>query len=126
MPFSVLLTRDGEIGGENGVQKKCFMNSKLIFALTWMAAILKKSLSRKKLSLKLISKGKTAHGARPWLGENAIERLIADYPAIADFFDISAPDHRHLGFSIMPAEEALSTRSRIMTKLCLTSAIPKR
>ncbi|MCK7511835.1 MAG: hypothetical protein MZV70_52510 [Desulfobacterales bacterium] len=29
--------------------------------------------------LKLVGRGKTAHGARPWLGENAIENLIADY-----------------------------------------------
>ena len=62
------------------------------------------------MRLKLIGRGKTAHGARPWLGENAIENLIADYFKIKRHFELTAPGHWHrtLNFSRIQAGKAVN------------------
>ncbi|HSO19166.1 MAG TPA: peptidase dimerization domain-containing protein, partial [Desulfosarcina sp.] len=63
------------------------------------------------LRLKVVAKGKTAHGARPWLGENAIERLIDDIRAVRGFFEgLEAPDHWHrtMNLSVIRAGESVN------------------
>ncbi len=111
LPFGVLLTGDEEIGGANGAQK-ILHEFKTDFCIALDGGNLQKIVVREKgiLRLKLISRGKTAHGARPWLGENAIERLIDDYLRIKNFFDVSTPDHWHrtLNFSIMHAGSVIN------------------
>ncbi len=111
LPFGVLLTGDEEIGGENGAQK-ILHEFKTDFCIALDGGNLQKIVVREKgiLRLKLISRGKTAHGARPWLGENAIEHLMDDYQRLKAFFDVSAPDHWHrtLNFSIMHAGSVIN------------------
>ncbi len=111
LPFGVLLTGDEEIGGENGAQK-LLHEFKTDFCIALDGGNLQKIVVREKgiLRLKLIAKGKTAHGARPWLGENAIERLIEDYLRLKVFFDTSAPDHWHrtLNFSVLRAGSVIN------------------
>ncbi len=106
LPFGILLTGDEEIGGPNGAQK-VLHEFKTDFCIALDGGNINKIVVREKgiLRLKLIARGKTAHGARPWLGENAIERLIDDYQRLKAFFDISSPDHWHrtLNFSIVHA-----------------------
>jgi len=55
--------------------------------------------------LKLIARGKSSHGARPWLGENAIEKLMRDYFIIKGFFFDTDSNHwqRTLTISIVHA-----------------------
>jgi succinyl-diaminopimelate desuccinylase len=111
LPFGVLLTGDEEIGGADGAQKMLH-EFKTDFCIALDGGNMQKIVVREKgiLRLKLIARGKTAHGARPWLGENAIEHLIDDYQRLKAFFDVSAPDHWHrtLNFSIMHAGSVIN------------------
>ena len=109
--FGVLLTGDEEIGGANGAQK-ILHEFKTNFCIALDGGNIQKIVVKEKgiLRLKLITRGKSAHGARPWLGENAIVRLIDDYQRLKAFFDVSAPDHWHrtLNFSIIHAGNVIN------------------
>lgn len=106
LPFGILLTGDEEIGGTNGA-KKLLHHFKTDFCIALDGGGIEKIVVKEKgiLRLKLISIGKSAHGARPWLGVNAIELLMEDYQKIKAFFAVSEPDHwnRTINFSIIHA-----------------------
>jgi succinyl-diaminopimelate desuccinylase len=109
LPFGILISGDEEIGGHNGAQP-ALARLKTDFAIALDGGRLDKIVVKEKgiLRLKLIARGKTAHGARPWLGENAIEKLIADYFKIKAHFELTASDHWHrtLNFSRIQAGKA--------------------
>jgi succinyl-diaminopimelate desuccinylase len=109
LPFGVVITADEEIGGANGAQQ-VLKDVKAEFCIALDGGSLKKIVVKEKgiVKLKLTASGKTAHGARPWLGENAIENLINDYQVLKTHFDLSAPDHWHrtLNFSRIEAGKA--------------------
>jgi len=94
--LGILITGDEEVGGPNGA-KKALEHVKADFCIALDGGNLKKIVVKEKgiLRLRLTARGKSAHGARPWLGENAIENLMADCAEIRSFFDIDAPDHWH-------------------------------
>jgi succinyl-diaminopimelate desuccinylase len=96
LPFGVLITADEEIGGANGA-RKALPEIKARFCIALDGGSLKKIVIKEKgiIKLKLVARGKTAHGARPWLGENAIENLINDFQLLKTKFELSAPDHWH-------------------------------
>ena len=106
LPFGIIITADEEIGGANGAQKT-LKEIKAEFCIALDGGGLNKIVIKEKgiVKLKLIARGKTAHGARPWLGENAIENLINDYQVLKTNFEISAPEHWHrtLNFSWIQA-----------------------
>lgn len=109
LPFGVVITADEEIGGANGACQ-ALKEIKAEFCIALDGGGLKKIIVKEKgiIKLKLIARGKTAHGAQPWLGENAIENLINDYRLLKAFFEISAPDHWHrtLNFSRIQAGQS--------------------
>jgi len=102
LPFGVLITADEEIGGANGA-RKALPEIKARFCIALDGGSLKKIVIKEKgiIKLKLVARGKTAHGARPWLGENAIENLINDFQLLKTKFELSAANHWHrtLNFS---------------------------
>jgi succinyl-diaminopimelate desuccinylase len=106
LAFGILITGDEEVGGKRGA-REALAEVKADFCIALDGGGLNKIVAKEKgiLRLKLIAKGRAAHGARPWLGENAIEKLIADYLKIKPFFELSAPEHWHrtLNFSIIHA-----------------------
>jgi succinyl-diaminopimelate desuccinylase len=109
LPCGLLISSDEEIGGHNGAQA-ALAHVKSDFAIALDGGHLRKVVTKEKgiVRLKLIGRGKTAHGARPWLGENAIENLIADYAKIKRHFEPTAPNHWHrtLNFSRIQAGKA--------------------
>jgi succinyl-diaminopimelate desuccinylase len=109
LPFGILITGDEEIGGANGA-RMALPELKTDFCIALDGGSVSKIVVKEKgiLRLKLVAKGKTAHGARPWLGENAIENLIADYLKLKTYFDLCSPDHWHrtLNFSRIQAGQS--------------------
>jgi succinyl-diaminopimelate desuccinylase len=111
LPFGVLITSDEEIGGANGA-KKVLGEVKADFCVALDGGAPDKMVVKEKgvLKLKLVSEGKTAHGARPWLGENAIENLIEDYLKLKNYFQQSTSDHWHrtMNFSVIQAGKSVN------------------
>ena len=108
LPFGILITGDEETGGFNGAKKILGM-IRSDFCIAIDGGNPGKIVTREKglMELKLTVEGKTAHGARPWLGENAIEKLIADYFKIQQFFKgLDTPGHWHrtINFSTFKAD----------------------
>jgi len=102
LPLGVLITADEEVGGINGA-RKALQEIQAAFCIALDGGRLNKIVVKEKgiVRLKLKASGKTAHGARPWLGENAIENLIDDYQVLKKYFTLHAPDfwQRTLNFS---------------------------
>jgi succinyl-diaminopimelate desuccinylase len=96
LSFGVLITGDEEIGGANGAGH-VLAKIKTDFGIALDGGGLDKIVVKEKglLRLRLVARGRAAHGSRPWLGENAIENLMADYARLKPFFQASAPEHWH-------------------------------
>jgi succinyl-diaminopimelate desuccinylase len=106
LSFGVLITGDEELGGHQGA-REALKTMKTDFCIALDGGHLRKIVQKEKgiVRLRLISRGKSAHGARPWLGENAIEKLIEDYLKMKSHFQETRPEHwnRTLNFSIVHA-----------------------
>ncbi|MET1033138.1 MAG: M20/M25/M40 family metallo-hydrolase [Candidatus Saccharimonadales bacterium] len=76
--FGIMITTDEEAGGVDGVArlaeagyipKICILPDG---GLDWQIQLYSKGF----LYLSIVAEGKAAHGARPWLGDNAVNRLV--------------------------------------------------
>lgn len=102
LPLGVLITGDEEIGGTNGA-RHALGGITCDFCIALDGGSVETIVVKEKgiLRLKVVASGKTAHGARPWLGDNAIEKLFDDCRLIKGFFDDqSAPDHWHRSMNL--------------------------
>ncbi len=89
----VIFSSDEEIGGDTVVHmlKKGF-GSKLVIIMDTTSPGHEISIAHKgMLTLKLIAAGKACHGSAPWLGKNAIDRLIDGYGKIKPMFSTVKP-----------------------------------
>jgi succinyl-diaminopimelate desuccinylase len=96
MCFGLLLNGDEEVGGVHGALA-LLEKIELAFCLALDGGNPEKIVTKEKgiLQLRLTARGKAAHAARPWLGENAFDVLVADYQALRKQFADQAPDHWH-------------------------------
>ena len=88
LPFGLLITSDEEIGGYHGVGA-VVDNIKPEFCIAIDGGNPSKIVVKEKgmLTVKMIARGKAAHGSRPWLGENAVDNLITDYAQLKTLFE---------------------------------------
>ena len=95
LPFGVLITADEESGGFKGA-KKVLGEIKTDFCIVLDGGSVEKIVVKEKgiATVKLTSRGKAALGDRPWLGENAMEKLIDDFVKLRAYFVKSAPAHQ--------------------------------
>lgn len=76
--FGIMITTDEEAGGVDGVARLVetgYIPQVCILpdgGLNWQIQLYSKGF----LYLSIAAKGKAAHGARPWLGDNALNRLV--------------------------------------------------
>jgi succinyl-diaminopimelate desuccinylase len=111
LPFGILITGDEEVGGFDGAQQ-ALKKIKARFCIALDGGRPDQIVVKEKgvLRLKLTSHGKAAHGARPWLGTNAIERMVNDYFRIKRHFTNDTPDHWHrtINWGIVRAGESVN------------------
>ena len=96
MCFGLLLNGDEEVGGVNGA-KAVLEKIDLDFCLALDGGNPEKIVTKEKgiLQLRLTARGKATHSARPWLGHNAFDVLVADYQALQKQFATQTPEHWH-------------------------------
>ncbi|WP_319406510.1 M20/M25/M40 family metallo-hydrolase [uncultured Desulfosarcina sp.] len=112
VPLGVLITGDEEVGGYHGARSS-LGGITCDFCIALDGGRVDKIVVKEKgiLRLKVVADGKTAHGARPWQGENAIERLMDDCRVVKGFFEgLTEPEHWHrtMNLSIIHAGDSVN------------------
>jgi succinyl-diaminopimelate desuccinylase len=112
LPLGVLITGDEEVGGYNGA-RSALGRINCDFCIALDGGRVDKIVVKEKgiLRIRVVSSGKTAHGARPWQGENAIEKLMADCLVVKGFFEgLTEPEHWHrtMNLSVIRAGDSVN------------------
>lgn len=96
LSLGVLITGDEETGGFNGA-KKALGEIKTDFCIALDGGSIEKIAFKENgvVKVKLISRTKAVLRDMPWLGENAVEKLIDDFIKWRTYFITSAPAHQH-------------------------------
>ncbi len=111
MVMGVLITGDEEVGGRNGAGH-ALAREQADFVIALDGGSPGRMVLKEKgiINLKITARGKAAHGARPWMGENAIDALISDYEALKPLFNEENEEHWHrtLNFGIVRGGESVN------------------
>ena len=99
MALGLLITGDEETGGDKGAARALPL-VEADFALALDGGGPQRIVTREKgvMDIMLTATGKSAHGARPWLGANAIDLLLEDYARLRELFRVvpsTGGDHWH-------------------------------
>jgi succinyl-diaminopimelate desuccinylase len=96
LPFGLLITSDEETGGFQGASR-ILPTLDTDFVILLDGGKPDEIIVRQKgfVKLRLVSTGQTAHASQPWLGQNAVDRLIDDCVRLRSLFDGTDPDHWH-------------------------------
>lgn len=96
MMLGLLITGDEETGGEYGAGE-ALKEIRAEFAVALDGGDPGRIVTKEKgvMDVMLTATGQAAHGARPWLGVNAIDLLLQDYGRIRQLFPDKGRDHWH-------------------------------
>ncbi len=90
LSIALMITSDEEIGGQNGARyliEEIGYRTRVAFIPDGGGAPEELVLKNKGiLQIEICSQGKTAHGSRPWDGENAIEKIISACSVVRNLF----------------------------------------
>jgi len=97
LSLALIITSDEEIGGQNGARyliEDIGYRPSFAFIPDGGSAPEELVLKNKGiLQLEICASGKTAHGSRPWDGENAIEKLVSACTAVRNMFAEKQEEH---------------------------------
>lgn len=92
LAFGILITSDEEIGGKDGA-RQVLKDIQPGFSIVLDGGCTNEVITKEKgiARVTLRAGGKTCHASRPWLGENAIDRLMADCRKFMTLFESGLP-----------------------------------
>lgn len=108
--FGIMITTDEELGGFNGVEallKNGFGANVCVIPDGGDNWCIEKSAKGFYL-VEATATGKTAHGSRPWEGENAIEKILQFIETVRAIFNDEGPDGDTLTISTIAGGEAMN------------------
>jgi succinyl-diaminopimelate desuccinylase len=96
LPFGVLITGDEEVGGFKGAAE-ALKSIESSFCIALDGGDVGRIVTKEKgmMVLRLTAGGRAAHGARVWMGDNAIDKLADDLVRLRSLFAETARDHWH-------------------------------
>ncbi len=96
MALGLLMTGDEETGGENGAGHALRL-VRAEHALALDGGNPERIVIREKgvIDIRLTATGRPAHGARPWLGKNAIDIILDDYARMRELFPDADGEYWH-------------------------------
>lgn len=87
LPLVLVMTGDEETGGRKGAFRVLpRVRAQFCVALDGGAPHSVITKEKGVMDLVLTARGRSAHGARPWLGDNAVDALLRDYEALKRVF----------------------------------------
>jgi succinyl-diaminopimelate desuccinylase len=99
LPLGLAVTSDEELGGERGIG---FLFDEIGLRCTLAlipdgGSLTEVPIEEKGiLHLRFLCEGRSAHAARPWLGDNPLEKLLRNLGALKDRFEgLGRPDQEH-------------------------------